>query len=656
MTDSHELPAQVRRVLNAAARTAVDRAGLSGSPERLLESTDGINTLLTLLTGSAGLRRLLRTRLADEINDEPASGLLSPDTEAAQRAATRVRNVLAEARRAHRREQRARRRAGRPDAEQRRIGRFEHRIAELRAGRDRLEGQLSTLRDENRALHNENQDLRTTIDNLDGELEQLRRHLDVAYARLERVQAERDTAVAPAQHEPRAVIGEELSLSVRVLGGGTEIGGSAVLVSAGGTHLLVDAGTRPHGIDEDSLAPEHIGVLVDNPPDAILVTHAHNDHAGWVPALIARHPGIPVIASTATCDLLGTMWADSAKVMARKADSGESWDGGPLPPYRQSDVNAAIDALSDLSVGRRRRVKDLEIEFFNAGHIIGATGVVITAGPERVVISGDVSMPGQLSVGGLELPDSAIGADLLLLESTYAGAGRLPPRDAMVEQFTTDAERILSQGGRILVPAFALGRAQEIALICQKHIPGAEVLVDGLARDLSHAYQRHQGPDGHRLRIFRGNVRPVEPGRTRTEIADERPCIVVATSGMLTGGPAVPWAQAILPDSHSGLMVVGYQDSDSPGSRLLGLTNGGGSIDLPGYPDPLEVAAHVGHYRLGAHATEDELVKISATVNATTLMPVHGRLTAQRQFIRRLHLRQQRTILATQHWRSDEHR
>jgi len=656
MTDSHELPAQVRRVLNAAARTAVDRAGLSGSPERLLESTDGINTLLTLLTGSAGLRRLLRTRLADEINDEPASGLLSPDTEAAQRAATRVRNVLAEARRAHRREQRARRRAGRPDAEQRRIGRFEHRIAELRAGRDRLEGQLSTLRDENRALHNENQDLRTTIDNLDGELEQLRRHLDVAYARLERVQAERDTAVAPAQHDPRAVIGEELSLSVRVLGGGTEIGGSAVLVSAGGTHLLVDAGTRPHGIDEDSLAPEHIGVLVDNPPDAILVTHAHNDHAGWVPALIARHPGIPVIASTATCDLLGTMWADSAKVMARKADSGESWDGGPLPPYRQSDVNAAIDALSDLSVGRRRRVKDLEIEFFNAGHIIGATGVVITAGPERVVISGDVSMPGQLSVGGLELPDSAIGADLLLLESTYAGAGRLPPRDAMVEQFTTDAERILSQGGRILVPAFALGRAQEIALICQKHIPGAEVLVDGLARDLSHAYQRHQGPDGHRLRIFRGNVRPVEPGRTRTEIADERPCIVVATSGMLTGGPAVPWAQAILPDSHSGLMVVGYQDSDSPGSRLLGLTNGGGSIDLPGYPDPLEVAAHVGHYRLGAHATEDELVKISATVNATTLMPVHGRLTAQRQFIRRLHLRQQRTILATQHWRSDEHR
>lgn len=652
MSDSHELSTQVRRVLDAAAKTAIDRAGLPGTSDRLLESTDGINTLLTLLTGSAGLRQLLRTRLAGEIDAEPAVGLLSSDPEAANRAAVRVRNVLAEARRAHRREQRARRRAGRPDAEQRRIGRFEHRIAELRAGRDRLEGQLATLRDENR-------DLRATIDNLDGEIEQLRRHLDVAYARLERVQAERDataTSDRPTENEPRATIGAELSLNVRVLGGGTEIGGSAVLVSAGGTRLLVDAGTRPHGIDESTLAPEHIGVLVDEPPDAILVTHAHNDHAGWVPALVNRYPGIPVIASTATCDLLGTMWADSAKVMARKADSGESWDGGPLPPYQQSDVDAAVDALSDLSVGRRRRVKDLEIEFFNAGHIIGATGVVITAGPERVVISGDVSMPGQLSVGGLELPDSALGADLLLLESTYAGAGRLPPREAMVEQFTADAERILSQGGRILVPAFALGRAQEIALICQKHIPEAEVLIDGLARDLSHAYQRHQGPDGHRLRIFRGNVRPVEPGRTRTEIADERPCIVVSTSGMLTGGPAVPWAQAILPDPRSGLMVVGYQDSDSPGSRLLGLTGEGGHIDLPGYAEPLEVAAHVGHYRLGAHATEDELVKISAMVGATTLMPVHGRLSAQRQFVRRLHLRDQRTVLATHHWRSDEHR
>ncbi|HZE38118.1 MAG TPA: MBL fold metallo-hydrolase, partial [Stackebrandtia sp.] len=503
-------------------------------------------------------------------------------------------------------------------------------------------------------LSGENAELRTTIDNLDAEAQQLRRHLDVAYERLRRVQAERDAAMRePAPQPATAVtsVGAELSVSVRVLGGGAEIGGSCVLVSGGGTRIVVDAGTRPTGVDADSLAPAHIAELYSEPPDAIVVTHAHNDHAGWVPALVGRYPGIPVIASTATSDLLGTMWADSAKVMALRADNDDTWAGGPLPPYQQSDVDEAVAALSDLPSGRHRQVGAIDLELFDAGHIIGATGVVLTAGEHRVVVSGDVSGTGQLSVGGLQLPDSAIGAELMLLESTYAGAGKLPPRDAVVAQFVADAERILAAGGRVLVPAFALGRAQEIALVCQKFLPEAEVLVDGLARDLSYAYKRHDGPDGERVNVFSGNVRPVEPGRTRREIAEKRPCIVVATSGMLTAGPAVGWARAILTEPESGLMVVGYQDSDSPGSRLLTLAEaGGGRFDLPDSDEPFEVTAHVGQYRLGAHASEEELVKIASRARPESLMLVHGRLTNQRQFANRLKLRQQHTVLSERPW------
>lgn len=642
-----DLPHDVRVVLTAATRLALERSGSTGSAEAVLETNDGVNTVLSLVTGSAGLRRLLRQRLRD-VTATVAVDLIGADDRVAVQAAERVRESITEARRAHRRRQRARRRAERPDAEQRRVARLEQRIADLRAGRDRLDGQLNTLREENRQL-------RSTIESLDAELSQLRRHVDVAYARLERVQSERDQALSQRADNGKptpVAVTRDLGLTVQVLGGGTTIGGSSVLISAGGTRILVDAGTRPHGVDAETLAPEGIGELKHGPPDAIVVTHAHNDHAGWVPALVSAHPGVPVIASAATCDLLGTMWTDSAKVMARRADSGDSWDGGPLPPYRQSDVDGAVAALSDLPIGQRRRIGELEIELFHAGHIIGAVGVVVTAGAERVVVSGDISMPGQLSVGGLELPDSAIGADVLLLESTYVGAGRLPPRDAMVKEFITDTDRILGRGGRILVPSFALGRAQEIALILKSHLPEAEVLIDGLARDLSQAYQRHHGPSGERLRIFEGNVRPVEPGRTQAAIAEDRPCVVVSTSGMLTGGPAVAWARALLPQERNGLMVVGYQDASSPGSKLLGLTGEGGSIDLPDSPDPLEVSAHVGHYRLGAHATEDELVKVAATIGPGTLIPVHGKLSAQRRFCRRLHLRHQRTALADTVWRS----
>lgn len=646
MTAGEELglPEQVTVVLAAAATVAAARMGHDIDVARLVGSPEGIRTLLPLLSGSAGLRALLRQRLGDKVSQSPAVELLSEDPAVAGKAAATVLRLLQEARRAHRRANRAERRAARPDPEARRSARYEQRITQLRGVRDRLEQQVTTLSDENR-------ELRATVDNLDAEIAQLRRHLDVAYSRLEVAQRERDDAtrlVPGGADEPRNLsIGEDLSIRVQVLGGGTEIGGSCVLITGGGTRLVVDAGTRPSGVDEDSLAPAGIAELYRHHPDAIIVTHAHNDHAGWVPALVARFPGIPVIASIPTCDLLGTMWADSAKVMARRADGDESWAGGPMPPYQQSDVDAAISALSDLQMGRRRRVGAFGIELFPAGHIIGAAGVVISAGEHRIVITGDVSGPGQLSVGGLELPDSAIGARLMLLESTYAGAGKLPPRQAIVDQFVADADRILGQGGRVLVPAFALGRAQEIALICREYLPDAEVLVDGLARDLSHAYQRHPGPSSDRLSIFTGRVRPVEPGRTRREILADRPCIVIATSGMLSAGPAVAWAREILAEPKSGLMVVGYQDADSPGSRLLELAGrGGGHWDLPGADKPVEVTAHVGHYRLGAHASEDDLVKIAAQAAPRTLMPVHGRFAAQRQFVKRLELRQQETVLS----------
>lgn len=643
MTEPDELglPAGVRLVLAATARIAAARMDGEVDPAKLAGGIEGIRELLPLLSGSTGLRRLLRAEYGERL-DPLARELVSSDAAEAEHAALAVGKLLTEARRANRRALRAQRRASRPDAEARRATRQEQRIAQLRTVRDRLDGQVATLTAENA-------ELRATIDNLDGELEQLRRHLDVAYARLDRVQSERDEVLRraePAAAET-ATVREAGSVTVRVLGGGTEIGGSCVLITGGGTRLLVDAGTRPSGVDEDSMAPPDIAEVYRHPPDAVVVTHAHNDHAGWVPALLNRFPELPVFASTATCDLLGTMWADSAKVMARKADNDESWAGGPLPPYAQSDVDVAVAALVDVPAGYERRIGALSFELFDAGHIIGATGVVVRAGDRRVVVSGDVSGPGQLSVGGLRLPESAIGADLLLLESTYAGAGKPPPREAVVDQFVSDVDRILGDGGRVLVPAFALGRAQEIALICGKFLPDAEVLVDGLARDLSHAYRRHDGPGGQRVQVFTGRVRPVEPGRTRREIADKRPCVVVATSGMLTGGPAVGWAEAILPEPESGLMVVGYQDADSPGSRLLDLAAaGGGRLDLPGVDEPLQVAAQIGSYRLGAHANEEDLVQIAAEARPRTLMLVHGRLSAQRRFADRLRLRRQHTVLA----------
>ncbi|MBB3084184.1 MBL fold metallo-hydrolase [Geodermatophilus sabuli] len=437
----------------------------------------------------------------------------------------------------------------------------------------------------------------------------------------------------------------ERDLCVDVLGGGAEIGGSCVLVTAGGSRILVDAGTRPGATPA---GPPRIAEALAARLDGIVITHAHNDHAGWVPTILTQQPDVPVIATEATASLLATMWFDSAKVMARRrSDDG---DIGPLPPYGRDDVRHTLSRLQTAPFGRRRRLGELEIELFPAGHIVGAAGVVVHAGGQRVVVSGDVSRPGQRTVGGIDVPDAAKGANLLLLESTYAGSGRLPPRHVAATDLVRTVATITGAGGRVLVPAFALGRAQEVALTLAEALPDVDVLIDGLARDVSAVYEQYAGPDGAAMKIFGSRVRAVPPRGTRDAIASLKSGVVIATSGMLTAGPAVSWAKAILPDPTSGLMVVGYQDEDSPGARLLALAeNGGGEFELlapDGTPTSVPVQAQVSSYKLGAHASADELATITQEVGAGAVMLVHGEARGQATFAERLALRGQATVPA----------
>ncbi|GAA2818657.1 MBL fold metallo-hydrolase [Crossiella cryophila] len=442
-------------------------------------------------------------------------------------------------------------------------------------------------------------------------------------------------------------------LRVEVLGGGTEIGGSCVLITAGDTRLLIDAGTRPGAVTFSELAPPGIERAFDGPLHGVVVTHAHNDHAGWVPAVLIRRPDTPVLVTDATAALLSTMWFDSSKVLARR--SVEADGTGPPVPYGKDDVRHALDRMRPLPFGRRHRLGTVDIELFQAGHIVGAAGVIVHAGDQRVVVSGDVSRPGQRTVGGIEVPDAARGADLLLLESTYANSRRMPPRAAEAAQLISDVATVTSSGGRVLIPAFALGRAQEVALTLAEGLPEVDVLIDGLARSVASVYEQQPAPDGGPLRIFGPRVRAVPPGGTRDAIGNLRSGVVIATSGMLTAGPAVAWAKALLPDPAAGLMVVGYQDEDSPGARLLELARtGGGEFELPNFEGELirvPVRAQVNRYGLGAHANADELVAISADIGAHEVMLVHGERHNQATFATRLSMRGQ-AIAPTGHWSS----
>ncbi|MEU3167001.1 MBL fold metallo-hydrolase [Streptosporangium sp. NPDC006930] len=442
--------------------------------------------------------------------------------------------------------------------------------------------------------------------------------------------------------EPRVTVTRELHLRVLPLGGATEIGGSCVLIEAGGTRLLVDAGLRP---GDPAQPPRDIDQALSGPIDAVVVTHAHTDHCGYVPALVERMPRLRVIATPATVQLMPAMWADSAKLMGRRQRTYSSWGVSGEALYQRDAVEAAAQRCEEVPYGVRRRIGDITLELFPAGHILGAAGVVVQAGDQRVVITGDISGFRQETVDGYEIPDVAREADLLVMESTCCGEIH-DARETRVTDLVRAVEEVYSAGGRVLIPAFALGRAQELALIMRDRLSHVPVLLDGMAADVTSSFESITADRGSPLRILGENVaRANRPDDLDTFTSG----VVITTSGMLTGGPAVQWAARILPEANSALFLSGYQDEESGGARLLRLAEGGASylpIDDHGVERRIPLRARVEMMRLSAHADRRGLLEIADEVAAKEVMLVHGIPPRQRDFADILRIRHHHTAPA----------
>jgi Cft2 family RNA processing exonuclease len=439
------------------------------------------------------------------------------------------------------------------------------------------------------------------------------------------------------REQQRAVTAQVRSrgLTITPVGGANHIGGSALLVEAGDTRVLVDAGLKPQA-HISRPGPDHIEEAVHERVDAVVITHAHADHAGFVPWVVERQRRTQVLCSPQTKALLPVVWADSVRVMRADADAASSRADHVEPPYGEAEVEQAEGRLVAAGYGQTANVGDLELTLFPAGHILGAAGVVIRAGDQRVVVTGDIDDRAQSSIGPAQVPPGlARGADLLVIETTYCDSTH-PDRGQEGDDLLRQAGEVLDAGGRILIPAFGLGRAQEVALLLGERLPDVDVLVDGLASKISDLYARHGAPE-----VLRGRVRKVEH-RVR-EIAGFREGVIITTSGMLTGGAAIPWAQAVLPEPDSALFLCGHQDEEAPGRELQELADADPGRprrvhlrDDQGRPVTVEVAASVHTYNLSAHADRAGLKSIVDQVRPQAVMLVHGEPGPQALFRARL--------------------
>ncbi|WP_204017874.1 MBL fold metallo-hydrolase [Sphaerimonospora thailandensis] len=443
------------------------------------------------------------------------------------------------------------------------------------------------------------------------------------------------TPSRPVPAPPRVTVSGERHLRVHPLGGADEIGGSCMLIEAGGTRLLVDAGLRP---GDPALPPRDIDQALAGAVHAVVVTHAHTDHCGYVPALVERLPDLRILATPETTELMPRMWADSAKLMSERERLHRRWGADSEVLYRRDAVEAAVQRCEEVPFGVVRRIGDLTVELFPAGHILGAAGVVVQAGGQRVVITGDISGFRQETVDGYSVPDSAREADLLVMESTCCAEDH-DSRETRVRDLVRAIEEVYTAGGRVLIPAFALGRAQELAMIMRRHLPHVPVLLDGMAADVTSSFERITADRSAPLHILGGGV-------SRAQRPDDLDLftsgVVITTSGMLTGGPAVQWAARILPEPRSALFLSGYQDEESPGARLLRLVEEQTSylsMNDHGVEKDIPLRARIEMMRLSAHADRRGLLDVADEVGAREVMLVHGLRHRQRDFAKVLEVR-----------------
>ncbi|MFB6267621.1 MAG: beta-CASP ribonuclease aCPSF1 [Halodesulfurarchaeum sp.] len=438
----------------------------------------------------------------------------------------------------------------------------------------------------------------------------------------------------------RQIHREEMSddewVRITTLGCSREVGRAAFILSTPETRILVDSGDKP-GSDEVPYlqVPEALGAGATN-IDAVVLTHAHLDHSALIPLLFKYGYDGPIYTTEPTRDLMGLLTLDYLDVAAKE---------GRTPPYESEMVREAIKHTIPLEYGDVTDIApDVKLTLHNAGHILGSAiaHFHIGDGLYNVAFSGDIHYRDTRLFNGAVNDFPRV--ETLVLESTYGGRN-----DYQTDQ--EDAERKLKslirdtydRGGKILIPAFAVGRSQEIMLVLEEamrsgDIPEMPVHLDGMIWEATaiHTTYPEYLRDDLRDRIFHEDANPflaeqfnqVDGGEDeRKDIAEGEPAIILSTSGMVTGGPIMSWLEHLGPDPDTTMTFVGYQAQGTLGRRIQ---SGWDDVPLPnsrGRTDRLSLKMDVETVDgFSGHADRQGLMDFVKTMNPRPekVLCVHG--------------------------------
>ena len=338
-------------------------------------------------------------------------------------------------------------------------------------------------------------------------------------------------------------------MKVTVLGAAKEVGRSAFLIDTNNAKILLDYGVMLRR--KEPLFPIHVK---PKDIDAVVITHAHLDHSGFVPSLFLSKV-ITTFSTQPTLELSSLLIEDMIRI------------SGFYLPFEYIDLIAMQKSSRSTSYREPFSLNDTTVVFHESGHVVGGSTVVVEYDNKRIFYTGDINTKGTKMMRAMDLDIGDI--DLIITESTYAMEDHQPRKEAE-KKLIDFANEVVERRGILFVPAFSVERAQEIACIFKEANFKHNIVMDGMALKVNKIISKH--PDFLRdPKLFSDAIRKTEwvsGWKDRRRIVKE-PCVVISPAGMLVGGAGVYYLQQIAQNERNGIAMVSYQGEGTPGKELL---------------------------------------------------------------------------------------
>lgn len=402
-------------------------------------------------------------------------------------------------------------------------------------------------------------------------------------------------------------------MKVHFLGGAHGVTGSRFLVESSQSRLLVDCGLF-QGLKELRMKNWSPFPVEPSSIDAILLTHAHLDHSGYIPRLFSEGFNGPVFCTAPTKDLCQILLSDSGHLQEEEAQyrnrKGTTKHRPALALYTEALARQSLHLFQTCELNVHQSMGDFQFSFQEAGHILGASSIVLEYNEKRLVFSGDLGRYNDLLMTD---PAPCPSADYVFMESTYGD--RLHPKENTIEAISNLLKDLIPQKGVLLIPAFAVGRAQTLLYVLHQVFqkdPSLRVPVylnSPMAVSATHLFQKHNlehklSPElTSQVCDIAQFVNTVEDSRRLNEKSG--PMVIISASGMLSGGRILHHIKAFAPSPRNALLLVGFQ---APGTRGYHLANGAQELKIHGQYVPIKAQVH-NLQTLSAHGDQSDLLE-----------------------------------------------